>query len=154
MPLLLSQQVCTLPCHQPRRAQPPAVRPTAQPYTAGRPTPPRLHKDRLHATPGGREESPPRSSPQCVSGAQAADYINMRQLANLPVRPSTVFSGVRLIRAHAVTGCSVGLEIHWYQVQPFCFGARPPGGPAGPNLVPAGPATGPGMASALSRRDY
>ena len=104
--------------------------------------------------PGGREEYLPRSSPQRVSGAQAADYINMRQLANLPVRPSTVFSGVRLIRAHAVTGYSVGLEIHWYQVQPFCFGARPPGGPAGPNLVPAGPATGPGMASALSRRDY
>ena len=155
LPLLLSQQVCTLPCHQPRASS-----------ASGS----KNHRTALYcrqadsaaaalycfkdSAPGGREESPPRSSPQRVSGAQAADYINMRQLANLPVRPSTVFSGVRLIRAHAVTGCSVGLEIHWYQVQPFCFGARPPGGPAGPNLVPAGPATGPGMASALSRRDY
>ena len=50
-------------CHAAGGARPPAVRTTAQPYTAGRPTPPRLHKDRLHVTPGLREESPPRSSP-------------------------------------------------------------------------------------------
>ena len=37
-----------------------------------RPTPPRLHKDRLHVTPGGREESPPRSSPQRVSGGSGS----------------------------------------------------------------------------------
>ena len=33
-------------------------------------------------------------------------------LQSCPVRPSIAFSGVRLIRAHAVTGCPVGLEIH------------------------------------------
>ena len=43
-------------------------------------------------------------------------------LQSCPVRPSTAFPGVRLIRAHAVTGCSVGLEIHWYRMQPFCCG--------------------------------
>ena len=32
-------------------------------------------------------------------------------LQSCPVRPSIAFSGVRLIRAHAVTGCPVGLEI-------------------------------------------
>ena len=36
LPLFLSQQVSTLPCHQPpRRVRLPAVRTTAQPYTAG-----------------------------------------------------------------------------------------------------------------------
>ena len=75
-------------------------------------------------------------------------------LQSCPVRPSTAFPGVRLIRAHAVTGCSLGFEIHWYQMQPFCGGGWLPDGPAGPNLVPLGPATCPGMASALSRRDY
>ena len=37
LPLFLSQQVSTLPCHQPpRRVRLPAVRTTALPYTAGR----------------------------------------------------------------------------------------------------------------------
>ena len=71
-----------------------------------------------------------------------------------PVRPSTAFPGVRLIRAHAVTGCSLGFEIHWYQMQPFCGGERPPAGTDGPKLGPSGPATCSGMVSAPSRRDY
>ena len=37
-----------------------------------RPTPPRLHKDRLHVTPGLREESPPRNSPQRVPGGSGS----------------------------------------------------------------------------------
>ena len=132
--------------------RPSAVRTTAQPYTAGRPT----RRGRLcfkDSAPGGREESPPRSCPQRVSGARQ-QIINLCQLANQPVRPSMAFPGVRLIRAHAVTDCPVGFEIHWYQMQSFCGGGWPPGGTAGTKLGPSGPANGPGMASAPSRRDY
>ena len=75
-------------------------------------------------------------------------------LQSCPVRPSTAFPGVRLIRAHAVTGCSLGFEIHWYQMQPFCGGERPPAGTDGPKLGPSGPATCSGMVSAPSRRYY
>ena len=74
-------------------------------------------------------------------------------LQSCPVRPSIAFSGVRLIRAHVVTGCPVGLEIHWYRMQPFCCGGWPPAGTAGANLGPLEPAPGSGMASAPSRRD-
>ena len=75
-------------------------------------------------------------------------------LQSCPVRPSTAFPGVRLIRAHAVTGCSLGFEIHWSQMQPFCGGERPPAGTDGPKLGPSGPATCSGMVSAPSCRDY
>ena len=74
-------------------------------------------------------------------------------LQSCPVRPSIAFSGVRLIRAHAVTGCPVGFEIHWYRMQPFCCGGWPPGGTDGTNLGPLEPAPGSGMVSAPSRRD-
>ena len=137
----LFQQICNLPCSTLQSscnllpaaggAQPPAVRTTARPYTAGRPTPPRtasllsgnsvlradffrrrLTPPRLvsvfkDSVPGTREESPPRSSPQRVSGARQ-QIINLRQLAvdcksastckSASVCPTTVFSDVRLIR--------------------------------------------------------
>ena len=82
-------------------------------------------------------------------------------LQSCPVRPSTAFPCVRLILVRggggdtcAVTGCPVGFEIHWYRMLPFCCCGWSPGGTYGTNLVLLGPATGPGMASALSRRDY
>ena len=105
------------------------------------------------SAPGGREESPPRSSPQRVSGARQ-QIINLCQLAKLP---SVSLNGLFRcpINGHicAVTDCPVGFEIHWYQMQSFCGGGWPPGGTAGTNLVPLGPATCPGAASAPSRQD-
>ena len=200
---------------QPRRAQPPAVGTTAQPYTAGRlpfivtavrkstsavplrfidalrfaldivRSQPRtaslLSGNSVLRTDFFRRRLTPQRLPSvfqrfCAGHARGEPSVEFPaarvrrtvadsassccglqisvNLQSCPVRPSIAFSGVRLIRAHAVTGCPVGFEIHWYRMQPFCCGGWPPGGTDGTNLGPLEPAPGPGMASALYRRDY
>ena len=158
---------------QPRRAQPPAVGTTAQPYTAGRlpfivtavrkstSEVPLRFIDALRFAPDIVRSQPRTASllsgnsvlrtdffrrrltPQCLPSvfqrfcavrargeppamlpaarvrrtvADSASSCSGLQISvnlqSCPVRPSIAFSGVRLIRAHAVTGCPVGLEIH------------------------------------------
>ena len=127
--------------------RPPAVRTTAQPYTAGRPASPRLasvFQRGYLLCPGVICNPPERRAQQLrwiiqrngvavavlARGEPSAELPAARvrrpvadsassccglqisvNLQSCPVRPSIAFSGVRLIRAHAVTGCPVGLEI-------------------------------------------
>ena len=158
---------------QPRRAQPPAVGTTAQPYTAGRlpfivtavrkstSEVPLRFIDTLRSAPDIVRSQPRTASLLSGNSVLLADFFRRRltpprlasvfqrfcagltrgepsaelpaararrtvadsassccglqisvNLQSCPVRPSIAFSGVRLIRAHAVTGCPVGLEIH------------------------------------------
>ena len=125
--LLLSWLVYNQPCSALQRscnlltvaageARPPAVRTTAQPYTAGRPTPPRLPYivSKILRRAGARRAL--RDAPRSACPAPRQQIL--RQLANLPrVSLNGIFrcpinSGERKGDTHAVTGCSVGFEIH------------------------------------------
>ena len=133
--------------------RPSAVRTTAQPYTAGGRLAAAGCVSKILRRADARRAR--RGAPRSACQAHGSRFcVILLWIANQPVCPSMAFPGVRLIRAHAVTDCPVGFEIHWYQMPPFCCGGWPPAGTAGTKLGPSGPANGPGMASAPSRRDY